>query len=65
MQILLLIQSSFIDGTADFFNGVSIGALATVSGDVDLGHYGDVSVTTLTSVSSLTFSNSTSITTLK
>jgi len=55
---------SFIDGDADISNGVSIGALATVSGDVDLGHYGDVSVTTLTSVSSLTFSNSTSITAL-
>ena len=56
--------ASFIDGDASLSNGVSIGALATVSGDVDLGHYGDVSVTTLTSVSSLTFSNSTSITAL-
>ena len=55
---------SFIDGNATLSNGVSIGALATVSGDVDLGHYGDVSVTTLTSVASLTFSNAASITTL-
>ena len=56
---------SFIDGDATLSNGVSIGALATVSGDVDLGHYGDVAVTTLTSVASLTFSNSASITTLE
>ena len=62
MLILLLTLLHFIDATLS--NGVSIGALATVSGDVDLGHYGDVSVTTLTSVSSLTFSNSTSITAL-
>ena len=55
---------SFIDGTATLDNTVSIGALATVSGNVSLGHYGDVSVTTLTSVATLTFSNSASITTL-
>ena len=57
--------ASFIDGTASLSNGVSIGALATVSGDVTLGHYGDVAVTTLTSVASLTLSNSLSITTLE
>ena len=55
---------SFIDGTATLDNTVSIGALATVSGNVSLGHYGDVAVTTLTSVASLSFSNSASITTL-
>jgi len=56
--------ASFIDGTASLSNGVSIGALATVSGNVSLGHYGDVTVSTLTSVASLSFSNAQSITTL-
>ena len=57
---------SFIDGNAKALsNGVSLGALATVSGNVALGHYGDVAVTTLTSVATLTFSNAASITTLE
>ena len=51
---------SFIDGNATLSNGVSLGALATVSGNVALGHYGDVAVTTLTSVATLTFSNAAS-----
>ena len=56
---------TFIDGTANISNKVDISALSTVSGDVDLGHYGDVALTALTSVASLTLSNSASITTLE
>ena len=56
---------TFIDGTANISNKVDISALSTVSGDVDLGHYGDITLTALTSVASLTLSNSASITTLE
>ena len=54
----------FIDGSAVISNGVDISALATVSGDLDLGHYGDVDLSTLISVNSLDLTNSASITTL-
>lgn len=54
----------FIDGTATISNGVDISALATVSGDLDLGHYGDVDLSQLISVNSLDLTNAASITTL-
>jgi hypothetical protein len=54
----------FIDGTANIDNGVNISALATVSGGVTLGHYGDIDLSQLVSVGSLTLSNSVSITSL-
>ena len=54
----------FIDGKANISNDVTITALATVSGDLTLGHYGDVDLSQLVTVNSLTLSNSASITTL-
>jgi prefoldin subunit 5 len=54
----------FIDGTATIDNGVDISALATVSGAVSLGHYGDIDLSQLVSVGSLTLSQSVSITSL-
>ena len=47
-----------------FKQGLTISGLATVSGDLDLGHYGDVDLTQLVSVKSLDLTNSVSITTL-
>ena len=54
----------FVDGSANIGNGVDISGLATVSGDLTLGHYGDVDLAQLVSVNSLTLSKSASITTL-
>jgi prefoldin subunit 5 len=54
----------FVDGSANMSNGVNISGLATVSGDLTLGHYGDVDLAQLVSVNSLTLSKSASITTL-
>jgi prefoldin subunit 5 len=54
----------FIDGDANISNKVTISGLATVSGDLDLGHYGDVDLNQLVSVNSLDLTNSVSITTL-
>ena len=54
----------FIDGSANIDHGVDISALATVSGDLTLGHYGDVDLSSLVSVNSLTLSKSVSITSL-
>ena len=54
----------FIDGDANISNKVTISGLATVSGDLDLGHYGDVDLNQLVSVKSLDLTNSVSITTL-
>ena len=54
----------FIDGTATISNGVDISALATVSGDLDLGHYGALDLSQLISVNSLDLTNAQSITTL-
>ena len=54
----------FIDGAANISNGVDISGLATVSGDLTLGHYGDIDLSQLVSVNSLTLSESVSITSL-
>ena len=54
----------FIDGAANISNGVDISGLATVSGDLTLGHYGDLDLSQLVSVNSLTLSTSVSITSL-
>lgn len=54
----------FIDGSANISNDVTISKLATVSGDLTLGHYGAVDLSQLVTVNSLTLSNSASITTL-
>jgi prefoldin subunit 5 len=54
----------FIDGAATISNGVDISALATVSGDLDLGHYGALDLSQLISVNSLDLTNAQSITTL-
>lgn len=54
----------FIDGDANISNKVTISGLATVSGDLDLGHYGDLDLNQLVSVNSLDLTNSVSITTL-
>ena len=54
----------FIDGAANIDNGVDISGLATVSGDLTLGHYGDLDLSQLVSVNSLTLSESVSITSL-
>jgi prefoldin subunit 5/uncharacterized Zn-binding protein involved in type VI secretion len=54
----------FVDGSANISNDVTITKLATVSGDLTLGHYGDVDLSQLVTVNSLTLSNAASITTL-
>jgi prefoldin subunit 5 len=54
----------FVDGAANISNGVDISGLATVSGDLDLGHYGAVDLSQLISVNSLDLTNAASITTL-
>ncbi len=54
----------FIDGAANIDNGVDISGLATVSGDLTLGHYGAVDLSQLVSVNALTLSESVSITSL-
>ena len=45
-------------------NGVDISGLATVSGDLDLGHYGDLDLSQLVSVIHLHLTESVSITSL-
>ena len=52
----------FIDGAANIDNGVDISGLATVSGNLTLGHYGAVDLSQLVSVNALTLSESVSIT---
>ncbi len=54
----------FIDGAANISDGVDISGLATVSGALSLGHYGNVDLSQLVSVGSLTLSESVSITSL-
>ena len=54
----------FVDGDATISNGVDISKLATVSGILDLGHYGDVDLATLVTASTLDLTNAASITTL-
>ena len=54
----------FIDGQATISHGVDISGLATVSSDLALGHYGDIDLSQLVSVGSLTLSTSVSITSL-
>ncbi len=54
----------FIDGDANISNKVTISGLATVSGDLDLGHFGDLDLNQLVSVKSLDLTNAASITTL-
>jgi formylmethanofuran dehydrogenase subunit C len=54
----------FINGDANISNDVTITSLATVSGDLDLGHYGALDLSTLITVNSLDLTNAASITTL-